>query len=103
MKAPSAWIRRRRGSASAIEPEVVHDRLDSRPRHSRLSGRRGRGAEEELHARRSLENALAPLEEVPDDPLMASRHALYDHDGAGRFSKVRARDRHERASPRLRR
>lgn len=55
----------------------------------------------ELHVRRSLENTLAPLVELPDHPLMAaSRHALYHHDNWALFES-RARDCDQRASPPL--
>ena len=40
----------------------------------------------ELHLRRRLENALAPLVDEPDHPVMRSfRHALFDHDNWSRF------------------
>ena len=40
----------------------------------------------ELHLRRSLENALAPLDGRPDHPVMrAFRHALFDHHNWARF------------------
>ena len=55
----------------------------------------------ELHVRRSLENALAPVADRPDHPLMAAyRHALYHHDNWARFEE-QARDSHQHTSPPL--
>lgn len=55
----------------------------------------------ELHLRRSLENALAPLEAEPDHAVTrAFRHALFDHDNWIRF-EARARASHRHASPPL--
>lgn len=67
--------------------------------------RLGDGAPElrlcELHVRRSLENALAPVADRPDHPLMAAyRHALYHHDNWARFEE-QATDSHQHASPPL--
>jgi hypothetical protein len=55
----------------------------------------------ELHVRRSLENALAPLEGQPDHPVMrAFRHALFDRHNWARFETA-ARQAQQRASPPL--
>src|ERR687895_1219703 len=55
----------------------------------------------ELHLRRSLENALAPLEGEPDHPVArAFRHALFDHDNWARF-EAQARASHQDARPPL--
>ena len=55
----------------------------------------------ELHLRRSLENALAPLEGKPDHPVTrAFRHALFDHHNWARF-EAQARASHQQASPPL--
>jgi hypothetical protein len=55
----------------------------------------------ELHLRRSLENALAPLEGRPDHPVMrAFRHALFDHHNWARFESE-ARHAQEWADPPL--
>src|SRR5215216_3860711 len=50
----------------------------------------------ELHLRRRLENALAPLVDEPDHPVMRSfRHALFDHDNWSRFeAQARRSDQH---------
>jgi hypothetical protein len=50
----------------------------------------------ELHLRRRLENALAPLLDEPDHPVMrAFRHALFDHDNWSRFeAQARRSDQH---------
>jgi hypothetical protein len=94
--------------------------------HERLSGRRGRlrdpnldaaqGARQrlcgrrkpapelrlcELHLRRSLENALAPLEGQPAHPVMrAVRHARFDHRNWAHF-EAQARASHQHTSPLL--
>lgn len=55
----------------------------------------------ELHLRRSLENALAPLEGEPDHPVTrAFRHALFDHHNWARF-EAQAQASHQDASPPL--
>jgi hypothetical protein len=55
----------------------------------------------ELHLRRSLEKALAPLEGEPDHPVMrAFRHALFDHHNWVPF-ECQARATHQAASPPL--
>jgi len=55
----------------------------------------------ELHLRRSLEKALAPLEGEPDHPVTrAFRHALFDHQNWARF-EAQARASHQAASPPL--
>jgi hypothetical protein len=55
----------------------------------------------ELHLRRSLENALAPLDGEPDHPVRrAFRHALFDHHNWTRFA-TEAQRGHEQASPPL--
>lgn len=50
----------------------------------------------ELHLRRRLDNALAPLVDEPDHPVMRSfRHALFDHDNWSRFeAQARRSDQH---------
>jgi hypothetical protein len=67
--------------------------------------RPGQGAPElrlcELHLRRSLENALAPVADEPEHPAMRGfRHALYHHDNWAQFER-RARHAHEQAEPPL--
>lgn len=55
----------------------------------------------ELHLRRRLENALAPLSDQPEHPLMAaSRRALYDFDNWTLFEQE-AISTHDRAAPPL--
>jgi hypothetical protein len=55
----------------------------------------------ELHLRRSLEKALAPLDGQPDHPLMrAFHHALFDHHNWARF-ETDAELAHHKASPPL--
>ena len=55
----------------------------------------------ELHLRRSLEKALAPLDGQPDHPVTRTfRHALFDHPNWTRFA-TQARHTHQQASPPL--
>jgi hypothetical protein len=55
----------------------------------------------ELHLRRSLENALAPVADQPRHPVQrAFRHALYHHDNWGLFER-QARHTHARGAPPL--
>lgn len=55
----------------------------------------------ELHVRRSLENALAPVADQPEHPAMRGlRHALYHHHNWAQFER-QARHVHERAEPPL--
>jgi hypothetical protein len=55
----------------------------------------------ELHLRRSLEKALAPLDGEPDHPVMGVFwHALFDNENWARF-ETRARHTHEQVSPPL--
>lgn len=55
----------------------------------------------ELHLRRSLEKALAPLEGQPNHPVTrAFAHALFDHPNWARF-EAHARHAHEQHSPPL--
>lgn len=55
----------------------------------------------ELHLRRSLENALAPLTDRPQQPVMAAyRHALYHRDNWALFERD-ARHAHGQAHPPL--
>jgi hypothetical protein len=72
--------------------ETVFPRPGGRPPELRLC---------ELHVRRSLENALAPLADQPEHPLMAAhRHALYHHDNWALFEH-QARRTHTRGTPPL--
>lgn len=55
----------------------------------------------ELHLRRRLDNALAPLEQHAEHPVVvASRHALYHHDNWALFEQA-ARQAHENSCPPL--
>lgn len=55
----------------------------------------------ELHLRRRLENALAPLAEIPEHPLnRACRQALFSPEHWARFERD-ARETHDRADPHL--
>jgi hypothetical protein len=72
--------------------ESVFGRPGDRPPELRLC---------ELHVRRSLENALAPLTDQPQHPVMATfRHALYHFDNWAPFER-QARRTHARAEPPL--
>jgi hypothetical protein len=88
-------------------PRLVVSDFDAALRKAlgRAFPRRGDRAPElrlcELHLRRSLENALAPLERRPDHPVMrAFRRALFDHHNWARFESA-ARQAQEQANPSL--